>query len=132
MACIASLMAGNPAGSEMILGSVVILEHEYGAVWHMTPDTLRVLPIGRGRGHLRFSLASEMALHLPASSLGWRIACERLIAWPRSLCAVVGKLDDRCLLRVLEARRAMLPVPSTAVAANVMSVAVHRAVQFSH
>src|SRR5215472_11086578 len=81
------------------LGSVVALGDEYGVVWHRTCDTLRVLPIKQGRGALPLSPANEVALHLPAGLPGWGIVFDELVSWSRVLCAIVGELDERCLLK---------------------------------
>jgi hypothetical protein len=86
------------------LGSVVAFDGEYGVVWHATCDAMRVLQLTRGTTAVRVSLANEVALHLPVSLGGWSIAYDDLIAWPRGECRVMGEIDERCLLRILEAR----------------------------
>ena len=86
------------------LGSVVAFDGSYGVVWHVAADALRVLRFTRGTTAVRLSLANEVALHLPVSLGGWSIAYDELIAWPRGECRVVGEIDERCLLRILEAR----------------------------
>jgi len=86
------------------LGSVVVLDGEYGVVWHAARDTLRVLRFTRGMTAVRLSLANEVALHLPVSLGGWSVACDDLITWPREQCRVVGEIDERCLLRIMDAR----------------------------
>ena len=86
------------------LGSVVAFKGEYGVVWHVARDALRVLRFTRGTTAVRVSLANEVALHLPVSLGGWSIAYDEVTAWPRGECRVVGEIDERCLLRILEAR----------------------------
>jgi hypothetical protein len=100
--------------AEVTLGSVVAWDGERGVVWHATPDTLRILPITRGSTSVPLTLANEVAFHLPVSLGGWSIACGQLREWPRALCNLVGELNDRCLLKVLEARRSAMraPVPA--------------------
>jgi len=127
MAHVAANFMHQPA--QVTLGSVVVLEGEYGVVWHVTRETLRVLPIRRSRTALPLSLAHEVAFHLPSSLRGWGIDIEELAAWPRALCAVVGELDERCLLKVLVARkRAAVSVPP-ALASSRLSAAIHHAVR---
>lgn len=123
--------ANEPVACEALLGSVVELGGEHGVVWYATRDTLRVMRIERGLTDVRLPLASEVALHLPLSLSGWGIACERLIAWPRPLCRLVGELDDRCLLRVLDERRRETRMPSAAFADRMLTAAMHRAPQMS-
>ena len=110
----------------LVLGSIVERGGQHGVVWHATDDTLRVLRIERGLTSPRLPLASELALHLPLSLSGWGIACDDLAAWPRALCRVVGELDDRCLLKVLDARRQTVSLASAAIADSVLSAAIHR------
>jgi hypothetical protein len=117
----------QPAEPVTTLGSVVALGGDYGVVWHMTRDTLRVLPIKRRRGALPLSLANEVALHLPAGLPGWGIVFDELVSWSRALCAIVGELDERCLLKILEARKTVACSGLTLVTEG-MSAAVHRAV----
>lgn len=108
MADIVACLTGQPA--TITLGSVVSCQGHFGAVWHVTRDTLRVVPLVRGRVSLALPLASEVALHLPVSLGGWSIDCNELASWPRPHCNVIGELDERCLLRLLEARnRASVP-----------------------
>jgi hypothetical protein len=95
------------------LGSIVCCGDDYGVVWQVTPDMLRVLPIKKGTTCVALPLASEVALHLPASAIGWSIVYDQLHPWPRARCHIVGELEERCLLRVLEARNS----PSAALAA---------------
>jgi hypothetical protein len=78
---------------------------------------------------LPLSMANEVALHLPVSPAGWGIVCDELIAWPRALCHLVGELDERCLLKILEARKtASLVLP--ALADNVMSATTRHSARF--
>ena len=95
------------------LGSIVQCDEDCGVVWQVTPEMLRVLPIKRGHTCVPLPLASEVALHLPASPIGWSVVYDQLHAWSRSRCHVAGELEERCLLRILEARHS----PSTALAA---------------
>ena len=122
----------QPIMPEVVLGSVVELGGQHGVVWHATRDTLRILRIERGLTHVRLPMASELALHLPLCLSGWGIACDRLIAWPRPMCCVVGELDERCLLKVLGARRQTMRPPSAAFSDAMLSSAIHRATQLSH
>jgi hypothetical protein len=111
MAHVAENFIDQPA--QVTLGSVVVLDGEYGVVWHVTRDTVRILPIRRGFTALPLSPAHEVAFHLPSSSPGWGIVCGELAAWPRAHCAVVGELDERWLLKVLLGRKpAAVPVPA--------------------
>lgn len=119
----------QPIVPDALLGSIVELGGEHGVVWHVTHDTLRVLRIERGLTDVRLPMASEIALHLPLSLSGWGIACDRLIAWPRALCGVVGELDERCLLKVLDARRPTTHLPSAVIADAMLSAAIHQATQ---
>ena len=105
---------------EVTLGSVVSWEGERGVVWHVTRDTLRILPITQGITSVPLSLANEVALHLPASLGGWSVLCDELVTWPRLVCAIVGELDERCLLRILEVRRTAKSLNHSA-AANAVS-----------
>ena len=116
-----------PVEAVTTLGSVVAFGGEYGVVWHMTRDRLRVLPIKRGRGALPLSQANEVALHLPADLPGWWIVFDELISWSRALCSIVGELDERCLLKILEAHKTVACSGLT-LATEGMSAAVHRAV----
>ena len=127
-------VTARPADEEVeaLLGSVVELGSEYGVVWHVTRDTLRVMLVERGLTDVRLPMASEIALHLPFCLSGWGIACERLIAWPRALCRLVGELDDRCLLKVLDARRPMTRVSDAVLADSMLVPAIHRAAQLAH
>ena len=102
MAQFAAYLNDEPA--EVTLGSVVSLDGQYGVVWYATRDALRVLRLTRGMTSVPLSLANEVALHLPISLGGWSVAVDELVAWPRSLCCVVGELDDRRLLKILDAR----------------------------
>ncbi|HLY89333.1 MAG TPA: hypothetical protein VKQ27_10135 [Acetobacteraceae bacterium] len=86
------------------LGSVVAFDGQYGVVWHATSSTLRVLRMTRGMTAVRLSLANEVALHLPVSLGGWFIAYDELVAWPRQQCSVVGEINERCLLKTIDAR----------------------------
>jgi hypothetical protein len=87
------------------LGSVVAFDGEHGVVWHATRDALRVLRFTRGVTDVRVSLATEVALHLPVSLGGWSIAYDELVTWSRQPCRVVGEIDERCLLKIIDARR---------------------------
>ena len=120
----------NNEPSELTLGSVVALNGEHGVVWHVTHDTLRVLPITREATSVQLSLANEVALHLPVTLGGWSVAYDELVAWPRSYCYVAGALNDRTLLRVLDARRSAKSASRPALAAGVMAAA-NRAVSQS-
>jgi hypothetical protein len=113
----------NNEASEVTLGSVVGLNGEHGVVWHVTHDTLRVLPITRGATSVQLSLANEVALHLPVTLGGWSVAYDELVAWPRSYCYVAGELNDRTLLRVLDARKSTNVASGQALAAGVMAAA---------
>jgi hypothetical protein len=86
------------------LGSVVTFDGQHGVVWHATSSTLRVLRLTRGMTPVRLSLANEVALHLPVSLGGWFIAHDELVAWPREKCSVIGEIDERCLLKTIDAR----------------------------
>jgi hypothetical protein len=86
------------------LGSVVAFDGQHGVVWHATSSTLRVLRLTRGMTAVRLSLANEVALHLPVSLGGWFVAYSELVAWPREQCSVIGEIDERCLLRTMDAR----------------------------
>jgi hypothetical protein len=103
MAEIATISTDLPTA--VTLGSVVVMDGVRGVVWHATRDTLRILPIIRGRTAVRLSMANEVSLRLPVSLGGWSIAYDELLSWPRELCYVIGELDVRCLLRILDARR---------------------------
>jgi hypothetical protein len=103
MAEIAAFSTPQPVA--VTLGSVVGWDGERGVVWHVTRDALRIFPITRGATPVPLSLANEVALHLPVSLGGWSVACDELVTWPRSVCAVIGELDERCLLRILEVRK---------------------------
>lgn len=120
----------NNEPSELTLGSVVALNGEHGVVWHVTHDTLRVLPITRGATSVQLSLANEIALHLPVTLGGWSVAYNELVEWPRSYCYVAGELNDRTLLRVLDARKSAKIAARQALAADVMAAA-NRAVTVS-
>jgi hypothetical protein len=86
------------------LGSVVTFDGQHGVVWHATGSTLRVLRLTRSMTAVRLSLANEVALHLPVSLGGWSIAYDTLVAWPRQQCSVIGEIDERCLLKTIDAR----------------------------
>ena len=122
----------QPIVLDIILGTVVELGGHHGVVWHATRDILRVLPIERGLTDVRLPLASEFAWHLPLSLSGWGVACNELIAWPRGQCSVVGELDERCLLKVLNARRQVTRLPSAALADSMLTASLHRATHVSH
>ena len=128
----AATPSAQPIVSEILLGTVVEQGGQHGVVWHATRDTLRVLRIERGLTDVQLPLASEVALRLPLNLSGWGIACDCLIAWPRGLCRVVGELDERCLLKVLNARRQTTRMPAAAIADSMRSAAIHRATQLSH
>jgi hypothetical protein len=121
MAQIAAYLNDEPA--EVTLGSVVSLDGEYGVVWHAKRDVLRVLRLTRGMTSVPLSLANEVALHLPVSLGGWCVAYDELVAWPRSVCCVVGELDDMRLLKILDARNASDAALHPAFVAGVMSEA---------
>jgi hypothetical protein len=107
------------------LGSVVAYRGEYGVVWHATGGTLRVLRLQRGATPLRLSVANEVALHLPVSLGGWSIAYDELVTWPRPSCSVFGELNERCLLKTLEARRTTtLPTLFPEIAGSAMSESI--------
>ena len=129
MAHAALFVSNHPARTGITLASVVSLDGAYGVVWHATPDTLRVLPIRKGRGAVPLSLESEEALHLPDSVTGWRVVHEELVAWPRALCKVVGELEERCLFHLLEARRTLPATVGPAIASQAMAAAVHHAIR---
>ena len=112
MADIIACLTDQPAA--ITLGSVVACEGQFGVVWHISGDTLRVVPLVRGRASLSLPLATEVALHLPVSLGGWGVDCKELAAWPRGHCSVIGELDERCLLRLLEARSTQAYVPHPA------------------
>jgi hypothetical protein len=99
----AACLTDQPAA--ITLGTVVSWSGDYGVVWHASRDTLRVLPLMRSRGAVALSLANEVALHLPLSLGGWGVAHDELAAWPRAACGVAGEIDERCLLKLLDARR---------------------------
>jgi hypothetical protein len=86
------------------LGSVVVLDGQHGVVWHANRDVVRVLRFTRGTTAVQLSLANEIALHLPVSLSGWSIACDDLVTWPRGQCRVIGEINERCLLRIIDAR----------------------------
>jgi hypothetical protein len=116
--------SSQPGVIKVTLGSVVACGDKHGVVWQVTHDTLRVFPVERGRSAVRLSLANEVALHLPVSMDGWGIGLDRLLAWPRGLCHIVGELDEKCLLKILEARKALSSSLPPALAGNAMSAAV--------
>lgn len=122
MAQIAEYLNDEPA--EVTLGSVVSLDGEYGVVWYATHDALRVLRLTRGLTSVPLSLANEVALHLPVSLGGWSVAFDELVAWSRSLCCVIGELDDRRLLKILDARNSADASLHPAFVASVMAGAV--------
>ncbi len=108
------------------LGSVVVLDGEHGVVWHASRDALRVLRLARGMTAVRVSLANEVALHLPVSLGGWSIAYDELVSWPRDQCRVIGEIDERCLLRTIDARNSTkLPV----LPAGIVSVFAESAIR---
>jgi hypothetical protein len=111
----------QPSVIKVTLGTIVVSGDDHGVVWQVTSDMLRVLPIRRGKTRVPLPLASEAALHLPASPVGWSIVHDQLHTWPRSLCHVVGEVDERCLLRILEARKTPLFSFATALASTAMS-----------
>ena len=126
MAQVTAILSDRPA--PVTLGSVVAWHSEYGVVWHVTADLLRVLPIARAKTSISLSLANEVALHLPVSLGGWYVAYDELVAWPRAACAVSGELDERCLLKILNARKAtQLTSVIPAYAANPLSAGIDRA-----
>ena len=116
MAYAAARPVGLPSAVGITLGSVVTFRGEYGLVWHATRDALRVLPIRIGRRSLPLSLANEVALHLPNSAFGWGVVCDELVTWPRAYCDLIGEVDERCLLKAMDARRAAAPSLSPAIA----------------
>ena len=59
---------------KVTLGSIVVSGDDHGVVWQVTHDMLRVLPIRRGTAGVPLTLATEVALHLPASAVGWSIS----------------------------------------------------------
>jgi hypothetical protein len=125
MAQMPACLTDQPAA--LTLGSVVNWNHEYGVVWHVTTDTLRVLPIAKCRTSVRLSLANEVALRLPVSLGGWCIVYDELVARPRAGCCVVGELDERFLLKVLAARNTTNPLLASALADSTTSGALHSA-----
>jgi hypothetical protein len=126
MAEIATISTDLPTA--VTLGSVVVMDGERGVVWHATRDTLRILPIIRGRTAVRLSMANEVSLHLPVSLVGWSVAYDELLSWPRELCYVIGELDERCLLKILDARRTETLPLSPALASDRLSAANHQVV----
>ena len=122
MAQIVEYLNDKPA--EVTLGSVVSLDGEYGVVWYATRDVLRVLRLTRGMTSVPLSLANEVALRLPVSFGGWSVAFDELVAWPRSVCCIVGELDDRRLLKILDARNSADASLHPAFVASVMAEAV--------
>jgi hypothetical protein len=125
MAEIAAFSTSQPVA--VTLGSVVGWAGEHGVVWHVTGDTLRILPITRGTTPVPLSLANEVALHLPVSQGGWSVACDELVTWPRWVCAVIGELDERCLLRILQMRKTAKPFNHCVVANAVATSRLRRA-----
>lgn len=115
---------------KVTLGSIVVSGDDHGVVWHVTHDTLRVLPLRRGTAGVPLALAIEVALHLPASAVGWNIVHHQLHAWPRALCRVVGEVDERSLLRLLEARKAPTFSLTPALAATAISATFRHATRF--
>jgi hypothetical protein len=127
MAQMAARLADRRA--RLTLGAVVSWDNAYGVVWHVTSDTLRVLPITKHRTSVRLSLANEVALHLPVGLGGWSIVYDELAAWPRAFCCAAGELDERCLLKVLEARNATKLSPPSPLAGSMTSEALRPAVK---
>jgi hypothetical protein len=124
-------LADQPSAIKVTLGTIVQSGDDHGVVWQVTSDMLRVLPVRRGATRVPLPLASEVALHLPASPAGWSITYDQLHTWPRSLCHVVGEVDERCLLRILEARKAPLVSFAPTLASTAMSAAVHHSARSS-
>jgi hypothetical protein len=112
------------------LGSIVVSGDDHGVVWQVTHDILRVLPIRRAMVGVPLTLAIEVALHLPAAAVGWRIVHDQLHAWPRALCRVVGEVDERALLRILEARKTPAFSLTPALAATAISATFRHATRF--
>jgi hypothetical protein len=76
------------------------------------------------------TLATEVALHLPASAVGWSIVNDQLHAWPRALCRVVGEVDERALLKILQARKAPAFSVTPALAATAMAAPFRHVTRF--
>jgi hypothetical protein len=123
-------VADQPSAIKVTLGTIVQSGDDHGVVWQVTSDMLRVLPIRRGATRVPLPLASEVALHLPVSPVGWSIIHDQLHAWPRALCHVVGEVDERCLLRILEARKALLFSFAPALASTATAAAVRHSARF--
>ena len=115
---------------KVTLGSIVVSGDDHGVVWQVTHDMLRVLLIRRGMAGVSLTLATEVALHLPASAVGWSIVHDQLHAWPRALCRVVGEVDERALLKILQARKAPAFSVTPALAATAMSVPFRHVTRF--
>ena len=115
---------------KLALGSIVVSGDDHGVVWQVTHDMLRVLPIRQGVVGVPLTLAIEVALHLSASAVGWSIVHDQLNAWPRALCHVVGEVDERALLRLLEARKALAFALTPALAAKAVPSTVRHATRF--
>ena len=115
---------------KVTLGSIVLWGDDHGVVWQVTRDTLRVLPIRRGTGGVPLALAIEVALHLPASAVGWNIVHNQLHTWPRALCRVVGEVDERGLLKILQARKAPVFSLTPALAATAIPGTFRHATRF--
>jgi hypothetical protein len=115
---------------KVTLGSIVVSGDDHGVVWQVTHDMLRVLLIRRGMVGVSLTLATEVALHLPASAVGWSIVHDQLHAWPRALCRVVGEVDERALLKILQARKAPAFSVTPALAATAMAAPFRHVTRF--
>ena len=115
---------------KVTLGSIMVSGDDHGVVWQVTHDMLRILPIRRATAGVPLPLTTEVALHLSASAVGWSIVHDQLHAWPRALCHVVGEVDERTLLRILEARKAPAFSLTPALAATAISAAFRHATRF--
>jgi hypothetical protein len=115
---------------KVTLGSVVASDDEYGVVWQATSETLRILPIRRGMTSLSLSLENEVAFHLPVSLTGWGIVHNDLVAWSRARCHLVGEVDERCLLKILEARKAPASALATTLAADALAAPTRHRTRF--
>ena len=120
----------QPSVVKATLGSIVVSGEDYGVVWQVTRDMLRVLPIRQGATCVPLSLAIEVELHLPVSPFGWCIVYDQMQTWPRALCRVVAEVEERCLLRILQARKTPSFALAPVLASKAMSGGVHQGSRF--
>ena len=120
----------QPRAVKATLGSIVVFGGDFGVVWQVTHNMLRVLPIRQGATSVPLSLATEVELHLPVSPFGWCIVYDQLQNWPTALCRVVAEVEERCLLRILQARKTPSFALAPALARRAMSAGVHQGSRF--